>query len=189
MELYFERKALEEARYFSPTERKVRIVRRGLYFTYGVSPFRWCATVAALSLAFLNAKRLFLTDTLYEPLLVGASSTPAQTLSKAVYKSNLWIWDLFGTTADGRNLIFNILNFVNPRCRNHLGPQKVYYLGNYLPPEQIRVFLNGVEQRSLIEIESLIKLISEQYSFLMKLRGCIASEAGLNSNNTPPSLI
>jgi len=170
MELYFENNALEEARYFSPFEKKVRICRRGGFATYGVSPFRWCATVAAVSLTFVKAKYLFLTSSLTEPILEGQAGTPAHTLGLAIYRPSLWIWDLFGITADGRNLLLNILHISNNRFRKRKAFVKIFYRGNFLPPTQIRIFNNGVELSRPSELLDLISVLDREFSSLLGAR-------------------
>lgn len=176
--------ALEEAHFRVGSE--FRVARRGALFTYNTSPFRWVPFVCALSLAFVRAKMLHLSDELHEVLLAGGPGTPARTLYRSVYRNDFRFWDLFGVTQSGRPRIFEILHFARPSSAVARNKFKVCFLRGKLAPEKIEIFLERRVVNSSLELSLLYGgLEVEFYKLLQVKQSAAGGEFPVNTEALP----
>jgi hypothetical protein len=109
-------------------------------------PFIWCTSCIALSILFVAAATEEAKGQLpLLPLLEGDQSSPAGAIGKLMNKgTRSWLHDIFGSDHSGRPLLNRMILLGNARGRRQ-GPITATIKTAYLPPKQIRIFLDGVD--------------------------------------------
>ncbi len=125
----------------------------------GAATFQWYLGPQALIVFLLRAASRNYSPVI--PVLEGGVGSLAACLDMIIEKSSSWIYDIFGCKADGTPLIKRILRRRNAGRRR--GGDVAFSLNDtFLPPENIRVFVDGVP---VTDKKELFRL-SEEVEFL-----------------------
>ena len=142
---------------------------RGTHFLTGVHPFKWGVTIHALSLFFTRAALIrFNPLTKSQPIISGLRGTPASSIDYALWQVNsLWISDLFGVDAGGRNYLQRIVTVLNSRQKDQR-PVELYLNTTTLKPENITISVDSQIINSELELRLLAGRLERSWRPLYK---------------------
>jgi RNA polymerase sigma-70 factor (ECF subfamily) len=130
--------------------------------------FPWSRAVKALAIFFLFwaawARRHQRDPSTPRPVLQGMEGTPASSLNYALSKKNAWLAEMFGSDKNGDPLPSRLLRRNNPDLKRRGEPVTLSLNMQMLPPEKIRVFLDGVPVEDPAELERLAGEVEAQWA-------------------------
>jgi len=142
---------------------------RGSHFISGTHPFKWGVGVHALSLFFARAALLrFKPFGTAQPLLTGVNSSPAASIDYTLWQvRSLWISDLFGVDAGGRNYLQRIVTVLNSRQKKPR-PVELYLNPSTLKPDDITIVCDSKTLNSESEFNQLADRLQNSWQPLQR---------------------
>lgn len=122
----------------------------------GQGTFHWSSAVRALSVLALKTA-LATRGVDCEPVIVGERGSLAASLDYAISKETHWLIDMFGT--DGRSPLFRKVFSRTNSGRKRAGPVAVSFTKRLVAESAIEIRLNSVPQKSIEELQSLLRQI------------------------------
>jgi hypothetical protein len=142
--------------------RTLRCARGRYAFTESLEgTFLWTAAVQSMSAVAIKAKIAGLTRTTpqawpQEAGLCSDTTSWALSLDFALSKKPRWLLDMFGVDQSGAPIIKRLFIRMNPE-KKRPGPAWVSINPAFLAPENVTIFLDGVEVTTASELSALLK--------------------------------
>jgi hypothetical protein len=121
--------------------------------------FQWTSAVQSMSAATIKCKLADLTGAGPHAAALSSDSTSwALPLDFALSKKPHWLLDMFGVDSSGMPIIKRLFIRMNPE-KKRPGPARVSINPAFLAPQNIAIFLDGIELVTVSELSDLLSLI------------------------------
>lgn len=130
------------------------------------APLKLTSGVRALCLFFLQACGHARSQQPGEFKFEGGRGTPAGTLDQALGKdaTSLWMEDMFGATKNGAHThLYSLIDRLNPDLKKRSLPFSLQPKPRVFQAQKIRVYREGVEVKSVEELDRLIQALWNQW--------------------------
>ncbi len=156
----FSKAQLDEAEFYSPLIGRELVCCRGQSSARGSleGTFLWTGGVLGMSALFVLAKMAVLSGKESVDAISSDISASVKSFDSSLSKQPQWILDMFGVDSAGRPLCYRIFRRKNPEQKRP-GPVQVLLNTDFLPPSQIRIFLDDEEVRDVATLSTLVELL------------------------------
>lgn len=149
--------------------RELRTIRgksNGAYADFG--SFQWTKAVKAIAALGVRSKLFSHAGCDLQAMIEGGALSLAAALDYAIDKQPMWLSDMFGMDSQGKSISKRLFNRTNPG-RKRSGPTAISINPYFLPTDSIKIYHNGHELNSLVqlkELDQLLNLEDEQAQYL-----------------------